>query len=419
MRYFLALLLILIILFETSVVLFDIQFEPKNKEPIKVGLLYASTGYRSSKEILTQQATLMAIEEINQKGGILRRKIIPIIRDSQSSTEVTQRQVESLLKEEKVDVIFGSWMAEKHESIRTLFEQEQKLLFYPFQYEGIVDSSYIIFAGTSVHQQVPPTINYCFEHFGTRFFLVGTEFLFSYIVNQIARDQITARDGEILGEFYLSRKEEKLDDLIQAIVKAKPNVVLSTLLGSDNVPFFKKLREAGIEANQMPVFSFNVSESTLGTIEDIKDFVGHYATWNYFQSINTPINHLFVNSFTNFSKINYVDEAAESAYMCVYLWAKGISEEGKLNVDSLENVFANMRLQAPEGPLTLNTNGKYAWKYSRIGRIQENRQFEILWESSKPIQPQPLQVFRSQEEWQKLVEQFRAQIRENSNHGKN
>lgn len=407
-RIIIAFALFLMIIFQAFFFLSDRihLFQPKTPDPIKVGLIYSTTGPRAYKEVPVQEATLMAINEINLQGGLLGKKIVPIIKDAQSKWKVIRKEIEELIKDEQVEVIFGCGVPSIQYTIKDIFEHYNHLLINPFQYDGLVWSSHLIFTGTAINQQVAPALHYCFENFGNRFFFVGSDHILPHVIAIMVRDHIEAKQGQLLGEVFISIESGQVDESIAKIIEQKPDVILINILGDDNFLFFKKLREAGIEAKTTPVFSFNTTEIDLAYAENIEDFIGHYSIWNYFQSIDSELNKKFINNFTKISKGSVIDNAAESAYFSVYLWAKAVQELGHLSIDDLDYTFDNIRIQAPEGPVTLDAEGTAAWKYSRIGKIQPNRQFEIVWESNQPIRPIPYQLYRSQEEWHSIANQL-------------
>lgn len=391
----------------TALLFFDPSFPfGAQKEPIRVGLVFSLTGPRSFKEIPTKKATLMAIDEINRKGGLLGRPILPIIRDGQSKMEIIRQEAEDLIVNEHVQVVFGCGVPNIRPVIKDLFEKYNSLLINPFQYDGLTHSENVIFMGATLNQQVVPTVDYCFKTYGKRLFFVGSDFINPHIVGLMIRDQVVARQGEMVGEIYIPLESGNVDEVVAQIVQKQPNAILINILGSDNYLFFKKLREAGIDPTEMPIFSFNITEANLATTENISDLVGNFATWNYFQSINTQQNQQFVSDYKHFSDYTFTDNPIEAGYLSVHLWAKAVTEAGNANYESLNFVFDNMRMLAPEGFITMDFEGNSAWKFSRIGKILPDRQFQIVWQSDHPIRPIPYQLYRSQAEWQAIIDEI-------------
>lgn len=406
MRYFLVFIFLFIIVLLTKFLLIDFKYNEENKSPLKIGVLYSTTGPRSINEFPIQEATLMAIQEINQL-GLLERKIIPIIRDAKSSFSHTINEIEHLILSEKVEAIFGVWFSD-HFEIEKLFKKHNNLLITPFPYEGYIESDNIIYIGTTAIQQVPATIEYSFNNYGKKFFLIGSDYFFSRVINLMVRDQIIAKEGEIVEEIYIPFDSTDFDTVVESIKMKQPSVILNSLMPENqNQAFYKKMREAGIQSQKIPTFSFFVSENMLANVDNLKDFVGNYSTWNYFQSINTPLNRKFVKDFALFSNIKVEDNTDESAYIGVQFWARAVQESGKTDPLSIKNTLSDMHLYAPEGAVTMDIDGQFAWRYSRIGKIQPDGQFNIVWESTRPMRPTPYQVYRSQAESKTVLESFR------------
>lgn len=411
MKFLLAILFVLLLIFQIHLFLFDFPLFSSSPPPLKIGLIYSLTGFRAEKEKLGLQGALMAIEEINQKGGVRGRQLQPIIRDAQSSWGTTKAEIEHLISEESIDVFLGAWNQASRYTIKTLFEKHQRLLINPFQYEGIISSPYIVWVGISINQQVPPTIAYCLENFGNRFYLVGTDYLIPHIINIMVKDQLNTLNGEVLGESYLDFKvdePEKIDAIVRDIAQKKPDVILSSINGETNRLFFKKLREAGITPEQVPSFAFMLTTSFSQDI-DLEDVVGSFATWNYFESIDTPLNHDFVSRFQEFAGSNPIDNATEASYIGVHLWAQAVEESGSTDAQALSYALSSMRFNAPEGPVTMDSEGQHAWKFSRIGRLKADGQFDIVWQSKAPIRPTPFQVYRSEAEWIEFTDRLYKQ----------
>lgn len=377
----------------------------KQDSVIKVGLVYSSTGFRAMQDRSIILANLMAIEEINREGGLLGKKVVPIEKDAGSNWEATQQAVEELINKDQVAVIFGCWTAESHYKLKNLFEKHHHLLINPYQYAGLVTSTHVINIGTAANQQIPPVVHYCFKKGWRRFFLVGSDYPFAYLTNLMIQDQVGANNGEITGEQYVAFGSSQMDQVISLIQKTQPDVILASINGEDNLLFFKSLQAAGITAEKIPVFSFCLNENILRELK-IKEAQGHYASWNYFQSIDTPRNKEFREKFFKFSNLKSVDSVAEAGYFGVCLWSKAVQQSQTTHIQTLIYALADMYIHAPEGEVILDVEGRHAWRYARIGKILPNLQFEIVWTSPNPVRPIPLQVYRSKLEWEELTKQI-------------
>ena len=198
-------------------------------EPIKVGILHSFTGTMAISEKSVADATLMAIEEINQQEGLLGRKIEPIITDGRSDWPTFAREADRLITEKKVSVIFGCWTSACRKSVKPVVEKYNHLLFYPVQYEGLEQSPNIVYNGAAPNQQIIPAIKWCFDNLGKRFFLVGSDYVFPRTANAIMKDVIAALRGEVLGEEYIPLGSKDVKEIVRKIVRAKPDLAIALI----------------------------------------------------------------------------------------------------------------------------------------------------------------------------------------------
>ncbi len=372
----------------------------QNNPPLRVGILHSQQGTMAISETAVLKSTLMALEEINRAGGLLGRKIEPVIADGKSDPAHFAKEAERLITEEKVSVVFGCWTSASRKSVKPVFEKYQHLLFYPLQYEGLEQSPNIIYTGAAPNQQVMPAVSYCLEKLGRRVFLVGSDYVFPRTANAIIRDQVRALGGEVVGERYLPLGGTKADAIVAEIIAAKPDVILNTINGDSNVAFFQALRAAGVTPDTIPTLSFSIGETELQHL-DPRSMAGDYAAWNYFQSLDTPENKRFITAFRQAAGPKAVtSDPVEAAYFGVHLWAQAVQEAGTDDPAAVRRAIRGQGFAAPEGLVYVDGDTQHTWKTVRIGRIREDGQFDIVWASRKPVRPLPFPIFRTRREWE-------------------
>jgi len=379
-----------------------------HNETIKVGILHSQTGTMKISEKPVIDATLLAIEEINSQGGVLGRKIDPVVVDGKSDIDEFARAAEKLITQDKVLTVFGCWTSACRKTVKPIFEEYDNLLIYPVQYEGLEQSPNIVYTGAAPNQQIIPAVKWAFDNIGQRFFLVGSDYVFPRTANEIIKDQVIGLQGEIVGEEYLILGSEKVEDIVDRIAATQPDVILNTINGSSNVAFFKALREAGIAPEKIPTISFSIAEEELRSMKilgmEISDMVGDYAAWNYFQSIETPENQNFVAKFKQkYGQERVTNDPIEAGYFGVYLWAQAVEKAGTFNLNTIQENIKDRSFDAPEGVVYLDPETQHTWKYVRIGKIRNDGQFEIVWSSGKPIRPVPYPISRSKAEWEDFL----------------
>ena len=375
--------------------------------PIVVGILHSRTGPMAESERGVIDATVLALEQLNEGGGVLGRPVRWVIADGGSDEQVFAREAVRLVEEERVSVIFGCWTSASRKAVRPIVEQANVLLFYPVQYEGCETSPNIVYLGAAPNQQIIPAVSWSLQHLGTSCYLVGSDYIFPRVANAIIRDQVSALGGEVVGEAYVPLTSTAMEGLVERIVEAAPAVIFNTINGAANLTFFDALAGATRGRRPIPVMSFSIAEVELKAMGDLGSVAGQYASWNYFQSINQPANQAFVESFRGrFGRDRAVSDPMEAAYVGVKLWAQAVAEAGRLATSDVQRALHRQSLEAPEGVVSIDLETQHSWKVARIGRVSKDGQFEVVWASDCPLRPVPFPVFRTKTEWRDLVREL-------------
>ncbi len=358
--------------------------------PIRVGILHSLTGTMAKSEKPVMEATLLAIEQINHNGGVLGRQIEPIIVDGESDWRVFAREAERLIVDERVSVVFGCWTSASRKTVKPIFENHRHLLFYPVQYEGVEQSPNIVYLGAAPNQQIIPGTAWAVQNIGPRIYLVGSDYVFPRVANWLIRKQISALQGEVVGEAYLPLGAMAPQAIISEIQRLKPDVIINTINGDSNIEFFRQFNLAGMTAEDFPVLSFSLGEVELAQMPDTVETIGHYAAWSYFQSIENSQNRAFVEAYqARFGAGRPVSDPMEAAWSGVRLWAEAVESATSDNIDVVRQAIDYQSLRAPEGVISIDHNTHHAWKAVRIGKIGHNRQFEVVWASDGAVRPEP------------------------------
>lgn len=393
-----------------------------DEQPIKAGILHSLTGTMAISEKAVVNGTLLAIEEINQLGGINGQKILALVVDGKSDLRTFKQEAERLITEEKVSVVFGCWTSASRKTVLPVFEKHNHLLFYQLQYEGLEQSPNIIYNGAAPNQQIIPAVKWCFDNLGKRFFLVGSDYVFPHTANDIIKDHANLLGAKIVGEDYILLGSSAVKDIIQKIIKTKPDVIINTINGDSNIPFFIEMQKAGLtsdlpvrgrtQTGKIPVMSFSISEEEIGSAGQngkipLDIVVGNYAAWNYFQSIESEENKKFVEKFKEkYGAEQVISDPVEAGYFGVYLWAQAVKDAGSSDVHEVLKTIKNQSMQAPEGMVYIDADNNHTWKTVRIGKIKKDGQFQIVWSSNNPVRPIPYPATRNKIEWAKFLSEL-------------
>jgi urea transport system substrate-binding protein len=375
-----------------------------NHRVVRLGILHALTGPMAISEKPMAEAEQLAIEEINAAGGVLGHRIKAVMADTASNADTGANKLEQLLTEEKVAAVIGCWTSACRKTVKPIIERHDGLLIYPMAYEGLEKSPNIIYTGAAPNQQVLPAVNWSFVNLGKRFFLVGSDYIWPRTVNAMVPDQLMALGGEVVGETYLPFGGTDPSEAIEKIRAAKPDVILSTIVGDSNAPFYRALKTAGLSPQLAPVVSFSISETEVQQIPNA-DISGHYSAWNYFQSIARPENTAFIKAFRDrYGADRVVSDVMEMAYISAKLWARAAERANSLAAEDVNQALMGLSYNAPEGIVTIDPATRHTWRSFHIGKISEDGRITSVWSAGYPIRPVPYPRSRSVSDWDKLLQ---------------
>ncbi|MDK3155809.1 urea ABC transporter substrate-binding protein [Kamptonema cortianum] len=364
-------------------------------DTIKVGILHSLSGTMAISEKSVVDAEQLAIEEINQAGGVLGKQIQAVVEDGASDWPTFAEKARKLIDQDRVVTIFGCWTSASRKAVLPVFEDKQHMLWYPVQYEGQECSNNIFYTGAAPNQQIEPSVDWLLENKGREFFLVGSDYVFPRTANTIIKAQLEAKGGTVVGEDYLPLGNTEVTPIITKIRQALPNggVIYNTLNGDSNVAFFKQMQGAGLGPDRYPVMSVSIAEEEVKAI-GVEYLKGHYAAWNYFQTVDTPANQKFVEAFkAKYGSNRVTNDPMEAAYIAVYLWKQAVEKAG--TADDLEQVRMaayGLSFDAPEGRVTMNPNHHIS-KVVRIGEVRDDGLFEIISSTDGAVDPLPWNQF--------------------------
>lgn len=362
---------------------------------IKIGVLHSLTGNMAVSEAPLVDAVRLAVEEANQSGGINGAKIEMIVSDCRSDAAYCAEQAEKLITQDKVQALFGCWTSVCRISVKSVVEKHHHLLFYPVQYEGLEQSPDIIYAGAAPNQQIIPMVSWAMQQRGWRAYLIGSDYVFPHVANQIIKKLLMAKNGVLTAEHYVPLGEQNLDDIAREIARVHPDFVVNSINGDSNRYFFRALQKAGIQSRDIPVFSTSIAEVELAAMgPDL--MTGNYAAWNYFQSVESDENHAFIERFRRRFGLNrQLDDPMEAAYIGVHLWVNAMRETNTQDMSAVKSALGGQTMSAPEGIVAVDADTHHLWKMVRIGQARADGQFDIVWQSRSSMAPAPFPFFIS------------------------
>lgn len=358
-------------------------------DEIKVGILHSLSGTMSISEVSVKDAEMLAIEEINAAGGVLGKKLVPVVEDGASDWPTFAEKAQKLISVDEVATVFGGWTSASRKAMLPVFERNKALLWYPVQYEGLESSPYIFYTGAEPTQQIVPALDYLKSEGMTRIYLLGSDYVFPRTANAIIKAYAEDNGMEILGEEYTPLGHTEYSTIITKLKAAKPDAVFNTLNGDSNVALFKQMADAGLTAESMPTLSVSVAEEEVRGIGP-ENIEGHLVAWNYFQTTDTPENEEFVAAYKDaYGEERVTADPIEAGYMAVKLWAAAVEKAGTTEVEAVKEAAGSISLDAPGGTYAINGENQHITKTARIGKIRADGLIDEVWSSDGPIDPDP------------------------------
>ena len=361
---------------------------------IKVGILHSLSGTMAISETVLKDTVLMAIDEINAKGGVLGKKLEPVIVDPASNWPLFAEKTKQLLGQDKVSVIFGCWTSVSRKSVLPVVEEMNGLLFYPVQYEGEELSKNVFYTGAAPNQQAIPAVDYLMSKAGggaKRWVLLGTDYVYPRTTNKILRAYLKTKGvaDKDIDEKYTPFGHSDYQTIVADVKKFSQGgktAVVSTINGDSNVPFYKELGNAGLKAKDVPVVAFSVGEEELRGV-DTKPLVGHLAAWNYFQSIKSPANTEFIKKWSAYAKAKKLpgsdkpltNDPMEATYIGINMWKQAVEKAKSVDTDKVIAAMAGQTFTAPSGIVSkMDEKNHHLHKSVFIGEIKADGQFNVV-----------------------------------------
>jgi urea transport system substrate-binding protein len=357
-------------------------------DTVKLGFLNSTSGAMAISEQTVRDSLILAATEINADGGILGKQIEYIEEDGQSEPSVFAEKINKLLTQDEVAAVFGGWTSASRKAMLPVVEGVNGLLFYPVQYEGLEASENIYYTGATTNQQIIPAMDFLASQGVETLFLAGSDYVFPRTANKIIKQYAAELGIEIVGEEYVPLDRDDWTTQVAKIAAARPDFVFNTINGSSNVGFIKAYDEAGLGPDNSPIISVSIAEEEAPAMG--VDLTGQYAAWNYFQSVESPENAAFIEAFQDrYGGNRPTSDPMEAAYTSLHLYKGMFEEAGSFCVDAVNEASDGVTFEAPEGTVTVNGDNHHIAKTGLIGQINADNQFDIVWSSGEPIEPDP------------------------------
>lgn len=370
-------------------------------EPWRVGLLFSTSGVTSIIEKSQLNGVLLAIDEINARGGVRGRPIETVGYNPGSVPARYGELAETLIREDRVKVIFGCYMSSSRKEVLPVVERRNALLFYPTLYEGFEYSPNVMYGGATPNQNSVPLANYLMETYGKRVYFVGSDYVYPRESNRVMRHVLRQGGGEVLGEEYLPLRatQASFRDVVGRIMEARPDAIFSTVVGQGCINFYRAYHQAGGDARSCPIASLTTNEGEIAQIGP-EAAVGHITSAPYFRSLDTKANRRFLDSYrAKFGTIVDVTSCGEAAYAQMHFFANALEETGEMDPEALRGALLGASFDAPQGQVKIDPENNHTYLHALIARVDESGEFVIHHKVRRAIKPDPYLVYPALNDW--------------------
>lgn len=362
------------------------------EDTIKIGVLHSLSGTMAISETTLKDTVQMLVDEQNKKGGVLGKKIETVVVDPASNWPLFAEKARELISKDKVSAIFGCWTSVSRKSVLPVVEELNGILFYPVQYEGEESSKNVFYTGAAPNQQAIPAVDYLLKQGVKRWALVGTDYVYPRTANKILEAYLKSKgfkDEDIMisyTPFGHSDWQSIVSDIKKFGTAGKKTAVVSTINGDANVPFYKELSNQGISAKDIPVVAFSVGEEELSGI-DTKPLVGHLATWNYFESVDSDANDDFIEEWHKYTgdEKRVTNDPMEATYIGFNMWVKAVEKAGTTESNAVQDALIGVTVPNLSGSYATMMPNHHITKPVLIGEIQEDGQFQVVDETPTTV----------------------------------
>jgi len=371
-------------------------------DPVRVGILYSATGTTSTIGQSQLQGAQLAIDEINEAGGLLGRELVAVRYDPASTPARYAALAEQLIVRDGINVIFGCYMSSSRKAVIPIVEKWNKLLFYPTLYEGFEFSGNVIYTGAAPNQNSVQLADYMTSSFGARVYLIGSDYIYPYESNRIMGELVMQHPGsDKLGEHYLPLDATERDyaAIMQDIRARQPDFIFSTVVGDSTASLYRAYADAGFNPQTMPIASLTTSEAEIAQMgADVA--AGHFTAAPYFQSIDSPANaRCLARLRQRLGDDCRPNLCWEAAYFQMHLFANAFRQAGSDRIGELLPHLLGGEFDAPQGRIRLDPDNHHTWLHPRVGRANAQGGFTIVRQATRAVSPDPYLVTHSLGDW--------------------
>jgi branched-chain amino acid transport system substrate-binding protein len=354
--------------------------------PILIGSLLDQSGPLAASGTPMVYAINLAVEEINAAGGLLGRPLKIMQYDTQSNIQMYSQYAQQLALKDKVAVVHGGITSASREAIRPTFDRFKVPYFYNVLYEGGVCDRNTFCTGTTPAQTVEKLVPTAMKKSGKKAYIIAADYNYGQITAKWMTKYVKDNGGEVLSVDFFPLDVTNFGTTISKIQAAKPDLLLSALVGGNHTAFYRQWASAGMKS-QIPIASTTfglVNEPATLDAAESDSILGAYG---YFEELDTPASKAFVDKIKKaHPDTPYVSELAAATYEGVFLWAEGVKKAGSVErMKLIEGLESGISFDGPTGKVTIDKATHHTTRNAFLAEVKD-RQWKVL-ESYPDVAP--------------------------------
>ena len=362
-------------------------------DEILVGGLHDLSGFIDFAGIPMNQIMLMAIEEINAQGGLLGKQVKGIVYDPQSNMSLYSQYATQLALKDRVAVAMGGITSASRETIRPIFHRYKTLYFYNTLYEGGVCDRNEITLGTTPAQTVEQLVPHTMNLWGKKVYTIAADYNYGQITAAWVKRYVEQNGGTVVSTDFFPLDVTNFGPTISKIQEAKPDMVMSVLVGTGHLGFYNQWAAGGMK-NEIPMASttFGAAGSEIEIIQpEVAN--GIITSYGYYPQIDTPENKAWVAAV----KKRYPDdtpfltELSAFTWEGMMIWADAVRNTGSLEREGLLEVMESGKAYIfPSGKVSIDPKTHHAIRDVYVADLKDKQY--IIKEKFSQVQPADTQL---------------------------
>jgi len=244
---------------------------------------------------ISANSVMLAVAEINRRGGIRGREVELSMYDAGGPIEEVVRRAERAIAFDEIDVIMGSHISAVRLALRKVTAGRIPYVYTPV-YEGGERTPGVMAIGETPRAESRPAIHWLTEvKKAQRWYLIGSDYVWPWQSHRAVKRYIKEAGGRVVGEEFVPLGEDNHEPHLARIRAAKPDVVLITLIGTDSITFNRAFAEAGLAATTLRYAGAMDETVMLGIGPDSTENL--FCASGYFGCVDSRANDEFRTSY--------------------------------------------------------------------------------------------------------------------------